>query len=168
MREFDRINLSMSLDLGTSATDIWVLEIETTDRWGHFFMEMTWDFRYERGEYVHTLTVNINDDGWREQFQLIISWNPTRGDFDIVRVERVGRDTWTDEILSGNFIVREDGTFRLQFDHEYDGWSWREEFSFDIFTETRADIGDVEFVNIDRWTQALLDQIEDALWDIGR
>ena len=152
--EGDREMLSIVLNLGTSARDLWSMNVTLTDSSGTERLDIDWHFNDESQGYENRLTIITDDD----TFTLSSNWFPDSGDFTLRF-----RDRWIDERLSGTFIVENDG-FSLRQDNIEIGFD--QSLSLGISATPGVNIEPIEFINLDRWGQDLLDLI-DALANFG-
>jgi len=158
----DSISFRVAMNFGNSATDRWALTGSVTDSWGTYSFNAFWDIERQDGRHVNIWQIEHEHD---EVFTITSDWNPTTGGFTF-SLEEIGRwGTWDEELLSGNFTT--DGeTFRLAFHHE-DDWNGST-LDLEIYTTTDNNAGaDINFINIDRWGDELLDRLEDLFWDLG-
>lgn len=155
----DRFEFEIILDLGESATDTWELDMTFRFDRERVNVRIIWDYREANGNHVHTIEISGRDI---DTIELRSDWDPVRGDFILSAHERSRWGTWDFGSIDGNFTT--DGeTFSLRFDQDTRDGHW----ALEISTERGAAIGTIDFINIDQWTLAWLERIEDVLWDLG-
>ena len=153
------VRLALQLDLGENATDIWRIEMNATSGITTNSIHIAWDMNQNSGRYVHTITMSIFERGFTETVVISSDWNPTSGDF----VLSYGFDGHSEEFLRGNFIATGD-TFRFQTRISEEDWHGnRTEFILEISTESDANIGNVEFVNIGDFSFVELEALVNAI-----
>jgi len=158
----EAVSFQLALNFGNSALDRWTFSGTATDSCGDDSFFSYWDITNEGDRYVNTWHIEYDPD---DAFTLISDWNTSSGDFTFSYEEVTRWGAFAEDLLSGNYTS--DGeTFRLRFNHvnEWIGST----FDIEIYTTTGADIGaDVTFINIDRWSDELLDRLDDMLWELG-
>jgi len=157
---FDRNNSVISgfLDLGSSALDLWEMEMSVTERGSTETVSATWNYRERSGSIENILTFSA---GYMRPITMSSVWSPERGDFTLSY-----DDGWGKQELSGVFTVEGKG-FYLSFDDllvsYYTGGRLTLEFWFDPGSQIRQ----VDFINIDRWDFAILERFVSAFDSVG-
>jgi hypothetical protein len=162
----DRVQFNLTLDLGSSATDVWALRGSLTDRWGESEFEAVWDTRMQGNRHIHTIDISTASDGRSgDTLTLTSEWNHQNGDFIFLLAETGRWGSWEEELLNGNFRVDGD-TFRLRFEHSDHWGSGFQEFSIEVSTEAGSFIRHVDFINIDEWGSSLIDSVTRAFFNL--
>jgi len=146
----EKAGLRISLDLGASARDRWVLNVAMTDDHGRNSTKIVWDYR-ERANSIENSMIITPDDG--DQITLSSLWLRNNGDF------RLSYDDGRDKAeITGAFIT--DGKeFRLEVDDLLGGDAGGY-LAFSITVANGAQIDSIEYINLDRWSEALIDELE--------
>ncbi|MCL1844000.1 MAG: zinc ribbon domain-containing protein [Defluviitaleaceae bacterium] len=163
----ERINFDGIIDFGSSVADPWSIEMTARAGGERAFFGAIWEVREGGTRYVNDLEIFItNAWGGRQAITLTSDWNHANGNFNFSGVSRDDWGTHEEEFLDGNFTV-DGNNFRLLINQRNERWGTRTDVSVEVYTTSNNNVGTVDFVNIDDWGQRFLDNIEDALWDIG-
>jgi hypothetical protein len=143
----DRVKIALSL--GNSATDVWLIDVDYSDRWSSGSARVAWNIRESGGKHVHVFDLVTDVKGDLEfEGSVEVEWNPSTGRFAVAYAERGDR---MEELFDGIFTVSGD-TFRLLFEHsdssDSEWGSWSNEVSFELSTSLGVNIRNVNFVNI--------------------
>ena len=157
--EYDRERgeLEFSLDFGSSAKDLWVLEMNTYDDYSNSYFKIEWEMNESSRGGGETVLRTITDQGWGVyETSLILHWTD-RGLFTFSVVS----DWDSLDIFSGTYDKTSDG-FSLIVDDPFVNSYWGESLMLDISAERRSNhIDDITFINVSEWDQSLIDKIEE-------
>jgi hypothetical protein len=153
----DRGQIHAVLDLGDSATDRWELDISISDGSFSETVSIVWDYNVNGGVIENRLTI-IADDASRP-IVFSSSWSPDRGDFRLSYSDR-----WSNNEITGNFTASS-RNFRLLLDNFFPAQS--DYLAIEISGEFGANIRRIDFINIDRWDEALFDRLEEFIFSFG-
>jgi len=143
------VEIAVTLDLGASVYDLWILEITVTDDFGTESVSIVWEFSENpRGFIVNTMTATSYHPRGDDTVVFVSAWSPGSGDFTLSY-----EDDWGLESISGVFLLDGDGGFSLVFD-DFD-MGFGATLSIGITTTIGAEIEEIEFINLDRWNEAL-------------
>jgi len=157
----EREQLEIIADLGIDVNSDWVFSVSYYDtnwrtgerRWET--VSLTWSFRSMNDRYVNEINLYENDDWFGT---LSSDWNRANGNFTLSY-----RDDWSNSSIDGNFLMRGRDDFILQFSPPL----WNAHLDFTVSTSPDVNIGNISFVNIDRWSDIIMDAVDDFLWDLG-
>jgi len=155
---WERIRFDMVLDFGTSANDIWTLELGTRMSGMRTSIMLEWEVN-ETSRGGETIFRGTNDMGWMQtSAEVIVEWTD-RGNFNLI----VGEDYYTEELLSGRYTINDNG-FNLIIDDPFAGSYWGQSLNLEISAGERSgSIGDITFINISDWSASLFDSLADLL-----
>ena len=156
----ERIRIDRVLDFGRSARDNWTFTANMNVFGDRTSSEMVWDFR-ERSNRVINNIIWTNNDRWGEDIVMLQSvWSKDSGRFALSYDER-----WSSGEISGILTYGRNG-FRLAIDNPFlrQTNTW---FDFELIGTTDNQIRSIDFINIDRWTQEMLEEIDEALIEAG-
>jgi len=149
----EKIDTRASFNFGLAVDNPWTLDLVWSDRYGREQVSLEWDFSETPAGFENMLEItgwpNRNDTA--STFTTV--WSPDSGSFVI---SHRGSDC-----IAGLFVIEEDGGFRLRFDAFELGP--RQSLMLEIAASPGAQIGDVEFINIDQWDSALIGLIYDTV-----
>jgi len=148
----EQMTVNMSLDLGSSVTDTWVLTAAYTDRWSSDNVTIYWDFVETSQGYENSISFF---DG-RDYITLASTWNPSNGRFVLSF-----NDGWFRESFGGHFNIESNGGFSLQLDR-INMWGGQS-LDLGMTLSPGANIPRIDFINMDRWDMQLLDLIERSI-----
>ena len=156
----DRGQLTMVYDFGLSATDRWEFEITTIAGRDEYSIFITWDYSERGNSHVNTIRVDVIDRWSDYSVTLMSEWNKTSGDFELSAQISDG-PVFGGGAVSGNLTMTNTG-FALVFDDIETSFS---RVSFEISGELGApNIENVDFINLDRWGDTLVDLLEDLFF----
>ena len=141
--------LKATLDFGRSVTDTWMLELSVVGNHSSETITVFWDYEEHSGSYRNTVHIIASD---MDSITLVSDWYQSNGDFSLNYIDR-----WNSGKITGNFTT-DDKNFRLAFDDFYPGGSG-DRLKIEVLAQTGAEIGDVDFINIDKWGNALIEAI---------
>ena len=144
----ERIRIGASVDFGASATDRWVFRVDA----GGNSARINWDYKERSNNIENSITITIDS----ESVTLMSVYSPSRGDFTLSVEYDYGR---TEEI-SGTLRENSDG-FTLSFDNFLDPDN-DESFTLEIEGVKGANIKQIDYINIDKWDEDLIEKLADA------
>ena len=149
----ERYRFSISFDFGESAEDRWVFKANADGG----MIKVVWDYKERSSSLENTIVITTDED----TITLISDWAPGRGDFTLSFEDE---DTYgwqnTGEI-TGVFREENNG-FSLSFDNLMDTY-YGDIFTIDITAEKGAGIKQIDYINIDRWDKALIEEFGDFI-----
>jgi len=156
----EQIKVEMSLDLGVSAHDLWVYNINMHENNTSESTAFVWSIKEtSRGGETSFSIRSIRQWG-NEEFDLTLEWNE-RGNFTLSF-----RDAYSSEdLLSGLYRKINDG-FELEIDDPFINSYWEESLQLKITVVNRSGhIKDITFINISDWGSDLLEKLEKLFID---
>jgi len=147
------IELTAIMDLGASIRDPWTLDIYTED--GTF--GMLWTFQELYGMFENRLAFGTDNDTIAS---LASEWFPETGEFTLF-YGYYGTSP-EDGSISGLLGLDDEGGFNLTFSDSIDLGDGQS-LSIGISGALGANIGQIEFINLDQWDADLVDMIFDLL-----
>jgi hypothetical protein len=150
----ERAGLRATFDFGSSVTDRWVSNITVTDSHGRNSARIVWNYN-ERSSGIEN-SITITADG-EDPITLTSVWSPNRGDFTLSY-----DDGWSDGEITGVFTYDNDG-FRLEFDDL--SQNHNESLTIGIIVQYSAQIRQIEYINLDRWGETLINKLEEFFYD---
>ena len=151
----DRAELKAKFTFGRSVNDNWEFEITIIDNQINETVTIEWDFEDRSGRLINTIRISPNNG---DTTTMISEWAPDRGDFSLSH-----RDRWGMGEITGIFTVG-NNDFRLEFDNIYPSDS-NESLFIDVVAHSGTNIEDVDFVNIDKWGDTFLEEIQRYFMD---
>jgi len=142
-------------DFGASSKDRWVFNVSFTDGSNRYTAKMTWDYKERSNGVESTLIIESSD---ANPVVLKLLWIPDSGDFRLSIV-----DIWDEYEITGAFTADDKG-FHLELD-DLTGDPYRY-LTIGITVEYGAQIGRIDYINLDEWGEALLEKIGDLLIDL--
>ena len=155
-----RARMTIVCDFGTSAHAVWVFTITTNIDGNRTSNEIVWDYDIRSARVINTITITTGDSQQENARVLISDWSKETGRFILSYDSRDSAGT-----LEGTFTYDENG-FSLAFDGSPSGFFERQ-LDIEITGTTENQVRSIDFINIDEWTNSILDAIEDALWNLG-
>jgi len=154
----ERVEFDISLDLGSSAHDVWVFKFDSRDENEGTSLTITWNIRETSRGGETSLTVDSNDRWGSETVTVLLDWND-RGNFTLSFVEDRNQET----LISGVYTKINDG-FIMVIDDPYTNSRWEESLRLEISVVNRSGhIKQIEFINISEWGNTLIEKLEDLL-----
>ena len=136
-----------SLFLGNSIEDDWTFLLMADDV--SVAAPIIWSYKNQSGNHINTIDATIDS----VTIQLKSQWEESSGRFNL---------SYDDGWLSGAGITgtftSDDKSFRLAFDNLFSGQT-DGKLIIDLTAEQGADINTIEFINIDKWGQTLINSI---------
>jgi len=150
--EYDRESTEFiaTFDFGNSIEDTWVFEFHVIDEYSTENLSIFWDFEDLPGNQRNTVNIITTSD--LDSITLISDWNQDSGDFALVYIDR-----WEKKELTGIFTT-DDTNFRIAIDDLYPDSS-DDSLVIEILAQTGAEIGEIEYINLDKWGSALIESI---------
>jgi len=147
----DRTRIKCTFDFGASATDRWTMNTTVTTDYNKTSVKLVWDYRERSNAIENTLTISADDS---DPAILRSSWSPDRGNFTL-SFEQYGDESE----ISGVFKPSDDG-FRLSFDNLLrESGYYDQSLTIEINAKSGARIKQVDFINIDKWDEELLEEM---------
>jgi len=158
----ERIRIFILNDFGTSAQDSWVFTINTTFAGHRTSNEIVWDYEVRANRVINTVTITTGYRQQADEVTFVSDWSRDNGRFTLSYESR-----WSSGEITGIFTYgRSD--FRLVIDNPLaDGGFLNQRLDFEIVGTTENQIRDIDFINIDLWTEKLFEDIDNALWGSG-
>jgi hypothetical protein len=161
MFDGERGIIAAKLDFGSSIEDRWVFDIEVSSEYDDNSVRVAWDYRKRSGgDEIENSIFITTDSGYGLDTEMIILssvWSPTRGNFTLAY-----DDGWNSGEITGNFTVSGRG-FRFSFDNPFPSYN-AAELTFEIAAEPGAQIKQIDYININRWSDTLVPAIEDLFY----
>ena len=152
----ERIDIRASFDFGSAADDPWTLDLTWSGRYGRENISFTWGFGQTLDGFENTVEVTGGSVLGGDTSIFTTIWSPDNGRFAVSY-----SDSLSSNSITGTFVVEDGGGFRLKFDSMELGP--RQSLIFEVTASPGAQIGDVEFINIDQWDRELINHISNLL-----
>jgi len=142
-------------DFGASPKDRWVFSLTSTDSISSYEAKVIWDYKERSNGVESTLTIESSAS---DPVSLKLLWIPDSGDFLL----SVG-DRWNEYEVTGAFTADDKG-FRLELDDlTGDPYMY---LTIGITAEYGAQIGQIDYINLDKWGESLIEKLEDLFINI--
>ena len=153
----ERMGIRISIDFGASAKDNWTLNANVSIGSDRNTTKVVWEYEERTNVVENTLTITVDgDDG----LSATLLWSPKNGDFRLTM-----NDGWSEMEITGGF-TSDDKSFHLELDNLYS--SDDEYLAIEIDVASGAKIKDIEYINVDRWGETLIDKVEDMINNLSR
>jgi len=156
----NRIRMNMTYDLGASAQDRWVFTSNINNDGVRESFEIIWDYEVRSNRVINTITIVTENMRQEDEVILISEWSRDSGRFTLSY-----EDYWSSGELEGIFTYDQNG-FRLVIDNPLPR-TFDQRLDLEIIGTADNQIRSIDFINIDQWTKEMLEDIDDALWDLG-
>jgi len=145
----ENLEYGVTFDFGNSITDTWMFSFWTAKNNDIEMLSINWSYDDFSETYINTVLVTATDMAYT-----IFSseWNKDNGNYIFSYDD--GYDTY--EIV-GNFTL-DDTSFRLML-HDISPANSDSNFTISILAEPGAQIDKINYINIDKWGNALLESV---------
>jgi len=160
----ERIRINATYDFGTSAQDTWTFTTSTNFDGQRSSTEITWEYSTRANRITNTITTISEFSGIETEQIMSSEWSRDSGRFILFYEHNwgFGRDGGE---LGGLFTYDRNG-FSLIIDNPFPR-HFDQRLDLEITGTTGNQVRNIDFINIDRWTMDMLEDIDDALWDAG-
>jgi len=141
------------LDFGASAIDSWKFEVSFEDEYESGSVLIDWSYQERGGNIENTVDITIDNDYSSDTVTLSSKWSPVGGAYTLSF-----STYWDTYDISGVFTVSGDD-FRLSLDNPFSDFT-DESFSLVITGKSGAVIRQIDYINIDRWSDTLIPAVE--------
>jgi len=145
----DDSEYTVVFDFGTSLEDDWVFTYSTINRGSTDIFEIKWTYEEQSGRYTQRIEISEND---KEIFSLLSTWNESRGDFSLAYNMGTSGNS-----IKGIFTATEED-FQITLDDLFPATS-NNSLLIGISAETGVQINEIDFINIDKWGNALIEAV---------
>jgi len=147
--EDEDLALKLNLDLGSSVYDEWSLFASYIGPDMSENLNVKWDYKERSGNKINTVTFSTNEI---KPITMISDWNPVRNAFSVTL-----KDEFDSYEFSGVITINEPN-FRIVFDDiTFAGND--NVLKLEISTKQGAQIREIDYINIDRWGNVVLETI---------
>ena len=143
----ERNEIKATLDFGRSVHDSWVLDASIIGENDEETITIEWDYGEYASERINIIDITVNGEA---PIQLFSMWETNGGNFRLHYA--AGLET---RQFSG-VLTTTDNSFYIAFDDFYAD-SPNESLIIEVVAVKGAQIGDIEFINIDKWGNSILD-----------
>jgi len=140
---------NVTFSFGDSINDEWEFSFLVTSGDNTDTMTIQWSFEEQSGKQVNTIRITTV---YMKSFTLMSEWDEDSGNFTLAYEDNRERNE-----ITGVFTT-DDKNFRIEFDNLYPANSGAT-LLIEVLAETGANIGEVEYINIDKWGNVLLEAI---------
>jgi len=148
----ERIGIRESIDFGASMQDRWTINATVINDDNRSSARIVWDYRIRANSVENSLTITADGE---DPVKLTSLWLKNNGDFRLSYEDR-----WDEGEITGAFIEDEKG-FRLELDDltgDPDTY-----LTIKITAVNGVEIDSIEFINLDRWGEALIEDLADVI-----
>ena len=166
----DRSQMKATLDCGNSIYDSWILDLHRVDdstandnivndniEYGSISdnalnestTKIQWDFRVQSDKQFNSISITSSDV---EPIYLNSEWDQNNGSFRIAYATGSGQNE-----LTGYFIP-DDKNFLLTLDNVFPANS-HQSLAIEVSTETGTRIDEIEYINLDKWGESILQSL---------
>ena len=152
----ERVRVSAIFDFGSTVSDRWSLNFSVSSGSTRNSLRIVWDYRERSNGLENIVTVTVDGE---DPVTLKSVWSPRSGDFSLSYEDR-----WSEGEITGSFKDNDNG-FVLEIDNFLTGYN--EYLTLNIKADAGAQIRRVDFINLDRWGDTLLDRLEDLIYSFA-
>ena len=143
--------VSAVFDFGAANRERWTFDVTVVENGSASTYKIIWDYSSSSSSIVNTLAINLPDE--EDPITLKSVWSTENWKFTLSC-----EDQWGDvSEITGAFFTT-DNTFSLVFDNLFPEDS-DTVLTIEIVTEPGAKIKQIDYINIDKWDQSLIEKI---------
>ena len=150
-----------TINFGASYRDNWTLDVTTISLLDSSNITLSWDIDETSQGYRHSLALEYGSRLFSHSYTLTSLWAPDTGRFTLSYLEH----RWNDSGSISGILNLEPDSFTILFDDFELGMD--QFLSLEIVSERDANIPQIDYINLDRWDQSLINIIEDWLRTFG-
>ena len=145
----ENTELIATFDFGKSIEDDWVFSFFIKSDDDTDMLAIKWSFEENSGTQVNTIEITTAD---MDFIILVSEWDENRGDFTLAYIDGRERNE-----ITGIFTT-DNKNFRIKLDDFYPENS-DDSLIIEILAQTGAEIGEIEYINLDKWGSALIESL---------
>ena len=160
--EAERFRVNIICDFGTSAYSIWVFTVDTNIGGNRTSTDIVWDYEVRGNRVITKITISTDDGGQEDEIIFLSEWSRDSGRFTL------SYESYRRSGEIGGVFTYDGNDFSLMIDNPLSGSGFlNQRLDIEIIGTTENQIRNIDFINIDRWSERLLEDINEALWGRG-
>ena len=153
----ERIGVRVTMDFGASAQDRWTMNVTVSEGSDRNTLRVIWKYDERTSAIENSLSIEANGN---DALYLKLLWSPKNGDFRLT-VD----DGWSETEITGGFTSNDSG-FHIKLDDLNPNDD--EYIAFGIDAVYGAKVNEIEYINLDRWGETLIEKFEGLMDNLLR